>query len=99
MIFQGEKELWETCWVVHILTCTPQASFPEGKEGRNISGLLLLRRERESYSFIRLVVAAAAAGSFLSFIRDVTDEKEKGGETHKQPFYFLTCYGIRKGFR
>ena len=24
---------------------------------------------------------AAAAGSFLSFIRDVTDEKEKGGES------------------
>ena len=34
---------------------------------------------------------APAAGYFLSFIRDVTDEKEKGGETHThtKPFYFL----------
>lgn len=71
--------------------------LPRGEGGAKYLGTTTTtKRERELYSFIRLV---AAAGSFLSFIRDVTDEKEKGGETHKQPFYFLTCYGIRKGFR
>lgn len=78
-----------TFWLVHL-----KHPYQKGRRGEISRDYY---EERESYSFIRLV--AAAAGSFLSFIRDVTDEKEKGGETHKQPFYFLTCYGIRKGFR
>lgn len=42
-----------------------------------------ISRERENlYSILTSSWLLAAAGSFLSFIRDVTDEKEKGGETH-----------------